>query len=288
MGYCPVCDRLIEEFAPGPGGRLGAACPNCGVLERHRVAALLIPYLLETVGGEGAILEAAPQSGLSELLADMAGSDLVRLDLSRSSRRIDVQATITELPIRSHSCRFVYCSHVLEHVADDRLAMAELVRVLHLGGLVYIQVPRQKGVETEEDLDATPEELLEKFGQADHVRLYGDDLEDRLTDAGLIVTTRVVSEIMPPWLVRLIGGKADEEIWLASADRDPSPLLEPSAVVDSLPFGYRLGVMAPVTTVDRELETARAEAEYWRNAYLYLRNRLPVRFLARVRDLFRL
>ena len=38
---------------------------------------------------------------------------------------------------------------------------------------------------TDEDPTASPEERLRRFGQADHVRMYGSDFEDRLRSAGL-------------------------------------------------------------------------------------------------------
>jgi hypothetical protein len=46
-------------------------------------------------------------------------------------------------------------------------------------------VPRVAGAPTDEDSSVTdPDERLRRFGQPDHVRMYGDDLGDRLASAG--------------------------------------------------------------------------------------------------------
>ncbi len=57
------------------------------------------------------------------------------------------------------------CSHVLEHIQEDRQAMAELYRVLR--------------------------------GQSDHVRFYGRDLIDRLESVGFEVQLERFAETLP-------------------------------------------------------------------------------------------
>ncbi len=82
----------------------------------------------------------------------------------------------------------VLCSHVLEHVPEDRVAMREINRLLAPEGIALIQVPIS-GDETLEDLSLTdPEQRGQLYGQEDHVRSYGRDISDRLSQAGLRVT----------------------------------------------------------------------------------------------------
>jgi ubiquinone/menaquinone biosynthesis C-methylase UbiE len=83
----------------------------------------------------------------------------------------------------------IICSHVLEHVPDDRKAMSELYRVLKPNGWAILLVPiATKLQRTHEDPDIkTPEERERVFGQADHVRLYGQDYNERLQSAGFRV-----------------------------------------------------------------------------------------------------
>jgi SAM-dependent methyltransferase len=86
---------------------------------------------------------------------------------------------------------WVVCSHVLEHIHDDRAAMREMHRVLRSGGSLVLQVP-MFGEHTVEDPTITdPAERLARFGQQDHVRMYGRDVLDRLRAAGFDVDRRV-------------------------------------------------------------------------------------------------
>lgn len=97
----------------------------------------------------------------------------------------DVQADITDLPFPDDRWDVIVCSHVLEHVNDDSSALKELRRVLAPGGRVVFIVPRRLGAATDEDPSVTdPKERTRRFGQADHVRIYGDDLEQRISAAG--------------------------------------------------------------------------------------------------------
>jgi len=79
---------------------------------------------------------------------------------------------------------------VLEHVPDDRRAMAELFRVLKPGGFGIVMVPLVRGVDdTQESPDVNTDALRWKYyGSGDHLRQYGRrDFVQRLTAAGFKV-----------------------------------------------------------------------------------------------------
>ena len=70
---------------------------------------------------------------------------------------------------------FVACSHVLEHVADDRKALNELLRITSPDGLLYLVVPDPFREEKTRDWGfAKPE----KHG---HFRVYGADIAERFS-----------------------------------------------------------------------------------------------------------
>ena len=72
------------------------------------------------------------------------------------------------------SVDFFICSHVLEHVEDDRKALRELYRILRQGGQGILIVPIILTIdEIDEDPYVTDEaERWRRFGQFDHVRIY--------------------------------------------------------------------------------------------------------------------
>jgi ubiquinone/menaquinone biosynthesis C-methylase UbiE len=106
-----------------------------------------------------------------------------------------VVADITNTSFADNEFDIIFCSHVLEHVPDDRKAMHELYRILNPAGFGILQVPikTQRGgipmTETYEDFSITdPGQREIAFGQHDHVRIYGTDFKDRLESAKFKVT----------------------------------------------------------------------------------------------------
>lgn len=146
-------------------------------------------------------LHFAPERCLEQKSRALLGERYVAADLSRPS--VDVQTDITRMVFEDNSFDLIYCSNVLEHIPDDRRAMSELHRVLALGGLAIVQVPIKGDHTYEDDTIVTLDERDHHFGQWDHVRYYGRDIQDRLASTGF----RVEELSMPGGL-----GLSDEEI----------------------------------------------------------------------------
>ena len=104
---------------------------------------------------------------------------------------VDDRVDITDLACYpTGSVDLFLCSHVLEHVVDDRLAMRELRRILKPGGQGILLVPIVLGLdEVDEDPAVTdPTERWRRFGQDDHVRLYSRrEFRRRLRETGFAV-----------------------------------------------------------------------------------------------------
>jgi SAM-dependent methyltransferase len=95
-----------------------------------------------------------------------------------------VRADLLALPFPDGYFDVVMASEVLEHIPDDGRAMAEIARVVRPGGKVAVTVPRWW---PERICWALSDEYHEVDGG--HVRIYrGNELAERLTDAGLVVT----------------------------------------------------------------------------------------------------
>jgi SAM-dependent methyltransferase len=105
------------------------------------------------------------------------------------SPRAMMRMDITDLGFPDGSFDVILCSHVLEHVTDDKVAMRELFRVLKPGGWGILDVPVDwSRADTFEDWSAsTPSERRRVFGQEDHVRIYGRTYPDLLRQVGFQV-----------------------------------------------------------------------------------------------------
>ena len=184
--HCLVCSRDSDHFGPGgPSRRPGARCPHCGSLERHRVAWLYLKdhgHWVSHPDSSLRLLHVAPEKPLADCFRNLPGVRYTSCDIEPGVADLVIDLTAMDLP--DHSCEVIFCSHVLEHIPDDRAAMAELYRVLGPSGELYIQVPL-RGEQTYEDPSITSAAgRLQAFGQEDHVRVYGKDIIDRLCSVG--------------------------------------------------------------------------------------------------------
>jgi hypothetical protein len=73
-------------------------------------------------------------------------------------------------------------------------------------------------VTTYEDASiTTPLDRMVAFGQQDHVRIYGNDLPDRLRDAGFGVEDRTAAELFDPDTVERCELDPAEHLFLCRA-----------------------------------------------------------------------
>jgi SAM-dependent methyltransferase len=131
-------------------------------------------------------LHFAPESRLERRLREIPNLDYLSADLDE--HRAMVAVDIRDIPYPACSFDAIYCSHVLEHVPEDRSAMQEIYRVLRPGGWALVLVPIQGEHTFEDPTVTTPEERVLLFGQADHVRRYGRDFANRLRETGFRVS----------------------------------------------------------------------------------------------------
>ncbi len=181
---CPLCGAHLSGFLVlhRPFFRW---CPVCRSLQRHRVSWLFIRQHILSVHPIRRMLHIAPEEALRQAFQRLPDIEYVSMDLYAAD--VLVRADVGWLPFASHAFDFIYCSHVLEHIPNDRAAMRELQRVLRPGGVALVLVPVW-GKPTFEDPGVTdPVERERLFGQFDHVRWYGFDIVDRLTDSGFAV-----------------------------------------------------------------------------------------------------
>ena len=206
MRKCAVCGKEFDKYVPIDRkyidlpkqygrtretrsellNREEYSCPYCYTPDRDRMIVLFLKRLRACTNQGIDFLEIAPSGALQRYLYKEWGqSNLYTADLFME--RVDYQADIQNMTgIADGTFDFIVCSHVLEHVQDDRKAMRELYRVLDAKGLGIIIVPLDlnQGV-TDEEWGLSKEENIRRFGQEDHVRAYNkEDYVERLKESG--------------------------------------------------------------------------------------------------------
>ena len=229
--YCNVCDQPVGHFLPlsaiHPGtvaslkkhgfchpletlNFLQYACPFCGSTDRDRLSALYLEEIFSK-GGNGTgirILDFAPVRCLSaHIRRKLQNRPGTYRTADLFSPEVDDQVDVMDMGIY-HDGQFdiFICSHVLEHVTDDRKAMRELFRILKPGGSGIVMVPVSLAVqEIDEDPTVTDEaERWRRFCQNDHVRLYSKPgLLERLRQAGFEIAELGISHFGAGTFVRL-------------------------------------------------------------------------------------
>lgn len=186
--YCPVCESNLRRFLPaGTPPRANARCPVCGSLERHRLDWVFFSTRTGLRDGlPKKMLHVAPEAFLSTRFRKIKNLEYLSADISNPEAM--VQMDITDIHYPDNFFSVIYCSHVLEHIQDDRKALAELYRVLGPDGRALLQVPVSAEKTYEDPAIVEPEERLKHFGQSDHVRRCGLDYVERIRAAGFAVT----------------------------------------------------------------------------------------------------
>lgn len=208
MRSCPVCSSEFANFLPltsqyfemlnalNVGYSLEDfetlntgqyACPRCAASDRDRLYALFVKtFLTRPADRPLRILDIAPAPLLSQFLRSIP--DIYYRSADLFSPLADDIVDIMDMQLYAdNSFDFIVCSHVLEHVPDDRKAIAELYRVLDKNGVAILMVPILLTAEyTDEDPDETDVNVRwARFGQDDHVRMYAkQDYMARIREGG--------------------------------------------------------------------------------------------------------
>ena len=177
---CPICNFHGKFKFAGIPLRVGVSCPTCNSVERHR----LFYLKFKTNSFLNPILHFAAEDCLKNYLFNN-NSEYFTADLYTKS---DFQLNIESIKLKDSSFGTVIANHVLEHV-DDNKALSEIHRILIKGGYFICSIPQIKGlVSSFRPKDALSyDERILYCGQSDHLRTYGDDFEDFVSNYGFIL-----------------------------------------------------------------------------------------------------
>lgn len=221
--YCPICKKYTfflpysgdgdnQEFfdrygVVGGGYRDNAICSNCRRIDRHRFSYLVAQkYINELLDRNEQIdvLHFAPEYDLSDINHECI--HYVKADLVPRDNTVE-KVDVTDIKFDENSFDIIVINHVLEHILDEKKAISELVRVVRNHGKIICSFPIAhnllKTIETETLLP--PEELLARYGQRDHVRLYGNDFKERIERMGGKVNVLKTGDVISHELIQKYG-----------------------------------------------------------------------------------
>jgi SAM-dependent methyltransferase len=194
---CPICGFRGLFWAAGHQPVvMDARCPGCRSIGRHRQHQLLMSRHADWLDGK-AVLHFSPEPCFDDTYAKRlreTNGQYLRAEYNpqRGETKVDVQT----MQFDDASFDTVIVHNVLEHVPDDRKALAELRRVVRADGRVILSIPMIDAWGTSyEDKRYTSESDRDlHFNQYDHLRLYGRDVYDLFDEAAFTVEPYVASE----------------------------------------------------------------------------------------------
>ena len=214
---CPCCGIKLRSFIEGmdykafsdfydvklfDGAKQDVVCPVCSSLPRHRILAKWCEANKDKLVSSK-ILYFAPERGMTTWLKAnkirYTTADLFAWDVDL---KLDIQAT--GLPDGAYDV--VICNHVLEHVGSYMTALKEIRRILSPDGMLICSFPVSLDIDTvDEDPDAVSEEQrLRRYGQSDHVRLFGRKSDELIKSAGYDVSV-IKGEDYPKNIAPVVG-----------------------------------------------------------------------------------
>jgi glycosyltransferase involved in cell wall biosynthesis len=212
--FCPCCNKKFHNFMDfrytnslNNESRFintyrNKVCPNCFSMPRHR---MVIHYFSENKINLPAdkILIFAVEYPIEKWL-NKNGYKYSTADLF--DRSADIKIDIQNIQFEDESWSLILCNHVLEHVSDYKIALKELRRILTKDGILEITLPTDRKFDAVyEDCNIKQkEERIEKFGQHDHLRIFGNDFKKTLEDTGFSVEVINGNEL-PAEIVAEIG-----------------------------------------------------------------------------------
>lgn len=185
---CPVCGYHgpFQDLDLPTGFRKYAQCPDCESLERHRLQYVVLQSILAPLKTASMkMLHFAPEPFFRSFFGERF-QDYQTADIEMPS--VDHVVDLQKLPFSDASYDFVFASHVLEHIPDDRRAIREIRRILRPGGIAVLPVPIV-AEKTEEYAEPDPNE-------SNHVRAPGLDYFERY-ESSFSRVQRVGSDSLP-------------------------------------------------------------------------------------------
>ncbi|MDE1190688.1 MAG: methyltransferase domain-containing protein [Arachidicoccus sp.] len=214
--YCPCCNKHFSHFADFKYSLeltnskrfkdtyKNIDCPYCYSHPRHRIVCFSLNHIKEKLKKNNVTaLMIGAEYSIEKWFRDNQ-INFITTDLF--DKTADIKADIQNMPFDNNSQSLIICNHVLEHVPNVKVALKELYRILSQDGILEISVPTDKSFShtIENTGELSVNERIEKFGQIDHMRIFGNDVEEIIRSACFSVEI-IDGEKLPENIVAKIG-----------------------------------------------------------------------------------
>ncbi len=213
---CPVCGWQgadFRTFLSADEVIPACICPGCGSFDRHRQLVLGVRDELARRPGwnPDIMLGFSLSSALRFLLEHEGLARCFRSDVDADDRRFspDLVADLRSCPVADASVDWVFCSHVLEHIAELDICIDELVRVLKPGGAAWLQVPFEPGLAHSKRIPIDPHRAHA------HAWQFAPDFGTLIKRPEWEVQEVQASDAVSPGERRRFGIDPEERFWLA-------------------------------------------------------------------------
>lgn len=212
---CPVCGwqgRRFRNFLSGDEVIRHCICPGCGAFDRQRLLVIGVRDELRTRGRAPRVIVGFSLSPALRFLLEHEGlARCFRSDIDATDRRFapDFAADLRRTPIRDASVDWVFCSHVLEHIAELESCLDELERILVPGGSAWLQVPLEPGLAHSRRIP------IDRYRAHAHAWQFAPDFGLLIERPGWQVTEVVARDAVAPAERARFGIDPDERYWVA-------------------------------------------------------------------------
>lgn len=229
---CPFCKFEAESFLDGgldfevfrkyrvvgAGFRKNRGCFRCSSNDRDRHLYLYLLLLTDIFSdSRKKVLHIGPELSIMNKMREASNIEYYAIDLNGRAG-VD-KMNICDMNFADNHFDWIICSHILEHIDEDILAMKEMLRVLKSNGQLVVTVPYSSSFKKSlEDRNVIhPEERAEKFGQKDHARIYSEeDIVARLEKVGFSVEQLNLSDFFGERFSKKFGLIREEKLFICS------------------------------------------------------------------------
>lgn len=210
---CPICGwrgRAFRTFLSADEVIPACICPGCGSFDRQRLLALAVRRELDRRRAKPGVMLAVAQSpAMQRLLLQEGAGRCFRTDVTAAGPfTVEFVSDLRAAAVAGGAVDWLFCSHVLEHVAELDACLGEIVRMLRPGGVAWIQVPQEPGLDRSRRIEIDPHRAHA------HAWQFGVDFPQLLARPGCSVTEIAAADLAGAPERRSWGIGDEERCWL--------------------------------------------------------------------------